>query len=294
MSNVRSAGRAMKRVLISGAKGFVGSHVLAWFHQHTDWEMVCPLGIPIAAIPDLGDFDVIVHLAAIAHVGRSIAEPVLTTLNTIGASLAVLEYARAHPVERFVQLSTDEIYGDCIVDDWGRVHPRNPYAAAKVAQEALAIAYHESYGIPVSIVTADIILGTGQPADKFVPTVSRAVLAGEEVPIFAVGGRIGSRYYVPASNAAEMLRWICAQPPKGLERWALGGGERLNNLELARRVAMLLDKPLHHRLEYRPGVRMGIDHHRDGLVWPCDDDPPTTVMATLASMLDLHETLPAW
>lgn len=279
----------MTSVLLTGASGFIGSGVLDYLLVETDWEFVClcswrhhgnPQNVAkdprvtvvtcdlAAPIPELGDFDFIVHLASESHVDRSIADPVNFIENNVSSTLQVLEYARAHAerLQAFLHFSTDEVYGARDHDEWDVLLPANPYAASKAAQEMIGLAYWRTYGVPVVITNSNNIVGRNQHPEKFVPKVVDLVRRGETVTIHTTDSGPGRRYYNPVQNVADALLFILGHEPTryvpGLDRcdrYNLAGGVELDNLEMAKLIAEVLGLPLEYELVPAESVRPGYD-----------------------------------
>lgn len=273
----------MKRVLISGASGFIGSEVLEYLLEHTDWEFVCVCswrhhGNPInirpnprvtvvthdlaGPLPDLDYCDYILNLASESHVDRSIEDPVGFIENNVSSTLSMLEYARRHPPKVFVQFSTDEVFGAQEHAEWDVLLPSNPYAASKAAQEMVAIAYWSTYGVPVVITNSNNIVGANQGREKFVPKLVDLISRGQDVEIHAFHGRPGRRYYNPVQNVADALLFIIEHPQQASDRptrFNLPGGEEVDNLEMAHRIAALLGLPLSYHIVDAEAVRPGYD-----------------------------------
>lgn len=264
------------RVLLTGGSGFIGSHVLDYLLEHTDWTFNCiaswrhkgdPLRVAkndrveitthdlTGVVPNLGDFDYILNLASESHVDRSIKNPVHFVENNIALMLQILEYARKHPPKAFIQFSTDEVYGDS-----GNVEldPSNPYAASKAAQELIAMSYRRTYGVPVIITNTNNVMGANQDEEKFIPKIAELIRNDRIVPLHADNGVFGSRYYNHVDNVSAALLFILNQGKVG-ERYNLPGGEKLNNLEMAMMVAGLLGKELKYKTKDASDDRPGYD-----------------------------------
>lgn len=272
------------KVLITGADGFIGSNVLQYLLNNTNWEftLICsfrhmgnPLNIPVSnrvkvftidlrgVIPDIGDFDYILHLASESHVDRSIAEPVDFIENNVSITLQILEYARRHVPKRFVLFSTDEVYGATDHQDWDVLLPTNPYAASKAAQEMIAVAYYNTYRLPIIITNSNNIVGPHQHPEKFVPKIVELIKNGKTITVHTQAGRLGKRIYNPVENTGSALRFILklgykrngVTPP----RYSLTGGQQKDNLQMAELIAEILGKPLKYKTVDVGGVRPAYD-----------------------------------
>ncbi len=301
----------MKRVLLTGAAGFAGSHVLRHLLAETDWQIVAPvtfrhrgnsgriasalegndawhertkvimhdLTAPLPSLADrAGRCDYVIAMASESHVDRSIAEPVPFIRNNIDVILSTLEYARAIEPESVIVFSTDEVYGPAgrewsaagvelrPHEEWSPILPSNPYAASKAAQEAIAIAYWRTYGVPVVLVNSMNLIGEMQDPEKFLPMVISKILRGESVPVHGTPGDIGSRYWIHARNVADALLFLLRAAPAAFpvvprpERWNVVG-ERLSNLDLARQAAAVLGRDLKFTLTDFHSARPGHDPH---------------------------------
>lgn len=296
------------RALITGADGFIGSNVLEFLLDETDWEFVClcswrhhgnPLRLKpnkrvtiithdlCGTIPDIGDFDYILHLASESHVDRSIASPVDFIENNISSTLQMLEYARKHPVKTFVHFSTDEVYGAMEHAEWDVLLPSNPYAASKAAQEMIAIAYWKTYKIPVVITNSNNIVGQGQDPEKFVPKIIDLIKRDEKVTIHISNGRPGKRYWNAVENVSDALLFILQRVPAVYsdtvdrpDRYALSGGQELDNLQMAQLIAEILGKDLKYETLDAETVRPGYDEfyaHTTGKLDELGWQPPFTL-----------------
>lgn len=231
------------KILLTGASGFVGSHVLRHLLVNTDWEIVCPVtfghkGLPariasgLCDQPDevrarvtvvhwdlrthadtltrraIGRPDVIMNVASESHVDRSISHPVPFIESNVSLMLRVLELARITEPKLLLQMSTDEVYGPAYGThrhrEWETHLPSNPYSASKAAQEAIAISYWRTYGVPLVITNTMNIIGEMQDPEKFLPKIVRSLRDGTPIPVHVdPEGRSGSRFYLHARNLAD-------------------------------------------------------------------------------------------
>lgn len=236
-----------KKVLITGAGGAIGCHVLNKVLQETVWDVVITdsyrhkgdfdrvatvlNGLDVAdrithivhdlqtpfserEMDSLRDVDYIINLASLSDVQASIDDPAPFIVNNCSLVVNMLELAREIKPEMFIQFSTDEVYGaDTNVGyghpEWDTILPSNPYSASKAAQEAISIAYWRSYGVPVVITNTMNNFGEMQGASKYTTMIQSKLQKDESVTVHAAGdGQIGSRFYIHSENTADAVLFL--------------------------------------------------------------------------------------
>ncbi len=236
----------MKKILLTGAAGSIGIHVVAHIMHNTTWDVVCinsfhhkgykdrltrayldhpdwksriteiehDLTCPIGPemITSIGKIDCIIHLAALSDVFFSIQNPVYTIQNNVNSTLTILEYARVVKPEQFIYFSTDEVYGPVLKGgahkEWDSHKPSNAYAASKAACEDICYSYWRSYNVPLIVTNTMNNFSEMQSASKFPVIVQKKVEAGEVVTIHGNEKEAGTRYYIHSRNAADALLHI--------------------------------------------------------------------------------------
>lgn len=313
----------MKRVLLTGSAGFVGSHFVDHFLEKTDWEIIgldsfrhrgdslrinpnkdryriftCDVGAPISdrVAYEIGPVNYVINMASDSHVDRSITDPVPFLQNNVNIAISMLEYARKfRDIEKFIQISTDEVYGPAPEGvnhkEWSPILPSNPYSASKASQEAIGISYWRSYDVPLIITNTMNMFGQRQDKEKFIPLLISKINNGEVVTIHGSEDYIGKRHYLHARNFADGILFLLkdkipTQYADSLhvtipDRFNIVGEVELDNLQVAKKVAEILEKPLKYELvdfhRARPGHdrRYALDRSKmDEFGWkqPCNFD----------------------
>jgi dTDP-glucose 4,6-dehydratase len=264
--------------------------------------------------------DYLVAMASMSHVDTSITSPVPFVENNVSVVLNTLEAARQLSPAVVVLISTDEVYGPVTPGydhrEWATPLPSNPYAASKAAQEAIAVSYWRTYGVPVIITNTMNLIGERQHPEKYVPKVLRDVLAGQETVIHGSPGHIGSRHYLHARNMADAVLFLLRQGrpaafpshrPWGTgtqaasagqpDRYNIASADRIDNLTLARMIAGYAGLPLKYRLEDFHTTRPGHDAHYGldpakitALGWK----PPVPFRTSLAKTVRWSVAHPEW
>jgi dTDP-glucose 4,6-dehydratase len=222
----------------------------------------------------MGKIDYIINLASLSDVDASIEDPVPFMRNNVDLMYTMLEYAREIKPEVFVQFSTDEVYGASEkaqrYPEWSSIVPSNPYSASKAAQEAIAIAYWRSYGVPLVLTNTMNNFGEYQQPSKYPVIIQRALQEGKKVTVHGTEGQMGTRYYIHSRNAADALLYILKKLPPYMhtpgtadrpDRYNIVGDEQVDNLSLAKIIAGLMGKTLKYELVDFHSTRPGHDLH---------------------------------
>jgi len=224
----------------------------------------------------IGHIDYIINMASLSDVEASIQNPVPFIKNNIDIALTMLEYAREVKPEVFIQISTDEVYGASVSKygdlrkEWDAIIPSNPYAASKAAQEAIAISYWRTYGVPLIITNTMNNVAELQQPSKYPVIIQKAIMKDEEVTIHGREGHIGSRSYIHSRNFADAILFLLRNYPPYMhvpntadrpDRYNIAGDMQLDNLELAQMIAKLMGKELKYKLVDTHTARPGHDPH---------------------------------
>lgn len=281
------------KLLITGGAGFIGSNfVLYMLRQHPDYEIVNVDALTYAGnlenLKSIEDYpnhtfikadirdakamdkiigqniDVIVNFAAESHVDRSILEPdVFVKTNVLGTQV-LLEAAKKHNIKKFVQVSTDEVYGTLgdtgLFSETTPLAPNSPYSASKAGGDLLVRAYHETFGLPVNITRCSNNYGPFQFPEKLIPLMISKALGDEPLPVYGDGLNVRDWLYVEDHCSAIDL--VIHQGRNG-EVYNIGGNNERTNLQIVKSILQQLGKPesLITHVKDRPGHdrRYGID-----------------------------------
>lgn len=277
----------MRKILLTGGAGFIGSHICDHIcAAFPDSEVIVLDKMTYAAdfryimdlvgsnriqlvVGDICDYklcrklvegcDLVVHAAAESHVDRSFHSSILFTQTNALGTHTVMEACRDARVPRIIHVSTDEVYGEILsgdCDEGRSLNPTNPYSASKAAAEMIVNGYIHSFRLPVVIVRANNIFGTRQYPEKLIPRAIMSLLAGEKIPLHGDGSNV--RHYLSAHDFAEALILLAH---KGVihEIYNVGAFEEYANRDVVRmicsefnadyeaNVALVSDRPFNDR-----------------------------------------------
>lgn len=281
------------KLLVTGGAGFIGSNfILYMMQQHPDYQIINMDALTYAGNlenlksvqhhpnysfvqADIADktavdvvfqqgIDVVVNFAAESHVDRSILEPeVFVNTNVMGTQV-LLDAAKKYGVTKFVQVSTDEVYGSLgetgLFSETTPLAPNSPYSASKAGGDLLVRAYHETFGLPVNITRCSNNYGPYQFPEKLIPLIISRALNDESLPVYGDGLNIRDWLYVEDHCSAIDL--VIHQGKLG-EVYNIGGNNERTNLHIVKTILEELGKPesLITYVADRPGHdrRYGID-----------------------------------
>ena len=275
----------MKNILITGGAGFIGSNfVHHMMRKYSDIQVVVydkltyagnlDNLLPVADDPryhfqqnDIGDaaavetvmqqydIDTVVNFAAETHVDRSLIEPGSFIQTDVYGTYVLLEAAKKQGVERYHQISTDEVYGEILEGrstETDRLHTRSPYSASKAGGDLMCLAYYTSFGLPVTISRGSNNIGPYQFPEKVVPLFITNAIDDKPLPLYGDGLQMRDYQYV--QDHCEGIDVVLRQGQPG-EIYNLGTGVETTNLEMTRLILALLNKPdsLIQPITDRPG-----------------------------------------
>jgi dTDP-glucose 4,6-dehydratase len=200
--------------------------------------------------------DVIVNFAAESHVDRSILDPDTFIRTNINGTFNLLEMARKTGLRRFVQISTDEVYGS--LGDSGAfredtpLSPNSPYSASKTAADILAMAYFKTYGMPVVITRCSNNYGPYQFPEKLIPLIITNALADTELPVYGDG--LNVRDWIHVKDHCAAIDLVVHKGEEG-NVYNIGASNERTNIEIVELVLEILGKPrsLIRYVKDRPG-----------------------------------------
>lgn len=262
------------KILVTGGAGFIGSNFIHYLlREHPDWHIVNLDKLTYAGnlenLSDVQDdprytfvhgdvadrelvnslfeqekFDLVAHLAAESHVDRSIldASPFIET--NVKGTQVLLEAAKQYGVQKFLQVSTDEVYGSLGPDDpafteENPLKPNSPYSASKASADLLARAYFVTFGVPVVITRCSNNYGPYQHPEKFIPTIILNALADQPIPVYGDG--LNVRDWIHVEDHCRALDLALKKGEPG-QVYNIGANNEHTNLDIVRAILKIMEK----------------------------------------------------
>ena len=265
------------KVLITGGAGFIGSNFI--FHMrraHPDYELLCVDKLTYAgnletlapvmedpkfkfvradianrkAIYEIFETerpDVVVNFAAESHVDRSIENPSVFLETNVMGTQVLLDACRTYGVQRYHQVSTDEVYGDLPLDrpdlfftEQTPLHTSSPYSASKASADLLCNAYQRTYGMPITISRCSNNYGPYQFPEKLIPLMIANALADKPMPVYGQGINVRDWLYV--EDHCRAIDLILEKGKVG-QVYNIGGHNEMRNIDIVKKILSILGKP---------------------------------------------------
>jgi dTDP-glucose 4,6-dehydratase len=313
------------KLLITGGTGFIGSnfirHVLSLkkgykivnfdkltyagnlanlesVADHPDYSFirgsVCDASAAEAAMRGC---DTVVHFAAESHVDRSIYEPAPVIDTNVTGTFVLLQLARKLRIERFVHISTDEVYGDmapgAFADEHSPLRPSSPYSASKASSDLLVLSYVRTYGFPGVITRSSNNYGPYQRPEKFLPLMISNALDDKTLPIYGDGKQ--QRDWLHVEDNCRAILAVLERGRIG-EVYNIGGLDIEENLTIARTLLRLIGKPetLLSYVEDRPGHDRRYALHCDKMQRELGWKPTVPLEEGLRRTIDWYKANGKW
>ncbi len=315
------------KILVTGGAGFIGSNLVRFLLEKKTMNVVNVDKLTYAGnlenlsglenesgyqfiLADIADAtkmrevfeehkpDVVMHLAAESHVDRSIedASPFIKT--NVQGTQVLLDCSLKYGLERFVHVSTDEVYGtlsekEPAFTEKHQIDPSSPYSASKAASDLLVLAYYRTHGLPVVITRSSNNYGPYQFPEKLIPLMIRNAMADESLPVYGDGRNI--RDWIHVEDHCKALVDIMEKGTLG-EVYNIGGEAEVRNIEVVKEILRILDKPesLIRFVKDRPGhdwrYAMDIRKIQNELGW----SPTVTFAQGLEETVRWYQENPSW
>ncbi len=266
----------MGNILVTGGAGFIGSNFIHyWIQTHPEDRIInydkltyagnleslkdieskpnykfvkgdiCDRTSVEAAVKD-NEIDTIVHFAAESHVDRSIEGPAVFVQTNVVGTQVLLDVAREDGNIRFHHISTDEVFGSLELESSNKFNestpydPRSPYSASKAGSDHLVRAYHETYGLPVTISNCSNNFGPYHFPEKLIPLAITRALNDEKIPVYGDGLQVRDWIHVNDHNRGVDL---ILQKGKVGDTYLLGGNGERHNIDVIKKILEILGKP---------------------------------------------------
>lgn len=262
----------MNKILITGGAGFIGSNFVRTLVQDGGYSIVVLDALTYAGtltsieavfsescqfvhgdIADrklvehlfqTHDFDYVINFAAESHVDRSITDPdVFIRSNVVGVQV-LLEASRKHGLAKYLQVSTDEVYGSLgetgFFTEETVLDPSSPYSASKASSDMLVQAWHRTYGLPVNITRCSNNYGPYQFPEKLIPLMISKSLSDEALPVYGDGSNI--RDWIHVQDHCDALKCVLENGVSG-RVYNIGGNNERSNLDVVRNILDAVEKP---------------------------------------------------
>ena len=262
----------MTNILVTGGAGFIGSNfVLYALETHADWRITTLDKLTYAgrrenlrdvehdprhtfvqgdvadasvAAPLVRAADIVVHFAAETHVDRSLQSAGEFITTDVHGTFVLLDAARTAPnLRRFIQISTDEVYGSVETGasrETDELRPRNPYSASKAGADRLAYSYWATYDVPVVITRASNNYGPQQFPEKVIPLFITNAISDRPLPLYGDG--LNVRDWLHVQDHCRAIDMLIDHGTSG-EVYNVGGGNEVRNVDLTHRILEILGKP---------------------------------------------------
>ncbi len=311
----------MSKFLVTGGAGFIGGNFLhIMVNRYPDDEYVCIDALTYAGNmetlePIMGKknfkfvhenicnreavfklfeqerFDYVINFAAESHVDRSIENPEIFLKTNILGTQVLMDACRKYGIKRYHQVSTDEVYGDLPLDrpdlfftEDTPIHTSSPYSASKASADLLVLAYHRTFGLPVTISRCSNNYGPYHFPEKLIPLMIQKALRNEPLPVYGNGSNVRDWLYVgDHCNAIDLI----VRKGRDGEVYNIGGHNERTNLEVVKTILKALDKPesLISYVKDRPGhdLRYAMDPTKieNELGWKPEYNFDTGIVATI-------------
>lgn len=263
----------MKRILVTGGAGFIGSNFVRYMvNKYSQYKIINFDALTYAGnlenLQDVTDksnyafvhgditdavavdkvvadgIDAIINFAAESHVDRSITDPGIFVKTNIMGTQVLLDAARKYHVGKYLQVSTDEVYGtlgaEGFFSETTPLAPNSPYSASKTGADLLVRAYHETYGMNVNITRCSNNYGPYHFPEKLIPLVITNVLEGKEIPVYGDGLQI--RDWLHVADHCRAIDLVLQQGKSG-EVYNIGGNNERTNMHIVKTILKELGKP---------------------------------------------------